>query len=83
MFEKFTEKAINVVSASQNIAQKAGARAVAPEHLLLALFDEAKGIPLKLFKTYNITREKLVEEIQKYQHWTSIPTVGTLPFDVE
>ncbi len=83
MFEKFTEKAINVVSASQNIAQKAGARAVAPEHLLLALFDEAKGIPLKLFKTYNITREKLVEEIKKYQHLTSIPTVGTLPFDVE
>lgn len=83
MFEKFTEKAINVVSASQNIAQKAGARAVAPEHLLLALFDEARGIPLKLFKTYDITREKLVEEIKKYQHFTSNQPVGTLPFDVE
>ena len=52
MFEKFTEKAINVVSTSQNIAKEFGARKVSPEYLLLALFDEAKGISLKIFKSY-------------------------------
>ena len=51
MFEKFTEKAINVVSTSQTIAKEIGARKVSAEILLLALFDEAKGFSLKIFKS--------------------------------
>lgn len=81
MFEKFTEKAINVVSTSQNLAKEFGARKVSPEYLLLALFDEAKGISSKIFKSYDITREKLVDEIHKYLHFTSLHTSETLPFD--
>ena len=42
MFEKFTEKAINVVSSSQNTAKEMGMKKVSPEILLLALFDDAK-----------------------------------------
>ncbi len=85
MFEKFTEKAINVVSASQENAKLAGATIVAPENLLLALFDEAKGISLKIFKSYDITHEKLVKEIEKYISLTGGKTVQnqTLPFDDE
>lgn len=85
MFEKFTEKAINVVSASQENAKLAGASIVAPENLLLALFDEAKGISLKIFKSYDITHEKLVKEIGKYTSLTGGKTVQnqTLPFDDE
>lgn len=85
MFEKFTEKAINVVSASQENAKLAGATIVAPENLLLALFDEAKGISLKIFKSYDITHEKLVKEIGKYISLTGGKTVQnqTLPFDNE
>ena len=85
MFEKFTEKAINVVSASQENAKLAGASIVAPENLLLALFNEAKGISLKIFKSYDITHEKLVKEIGKYISLTGGKTVQnqTLPFDDE
>lgn len=85
MFEKFTEKAINVVSASQENAKIGGASIVAPENLLLALFDEAKGISLKIFKSYDITHEKLVKEIGKYISLTGGKTVQnqTLPFDDE
>lgn len=85
MFEKFTEKAINVVSASQENAKLAGASIVAPENLLLALFDEAKGISLKIFKSYDITHEKLVKEIGKYISLTGGKTLQnqTLPFDDE
>lgn len=85
MFEKFTEKAINVVSASQENAKLAGATIVAPENLLLALFDEAKGISLKIFKSYDITHEKLVKEIGKYISLTGGKTAQnqTLPFDDE
>lgn len=85
MFEKFTEKAINVVSASQENAKLAGASIVAPENLLLALFDEAKGISLKIFKSYDITHEKLVKEIGKYISLTGGKTSQNqpLPFDDE
>lgn len=85
MFEKFTEKAINVVSASQENAKLAGASIVAPENLLLALFDEAKGISLKIFKSYDITHEKLVKEIGKYISLTGGKTIQNqpLPFDDE
>ena len=83
MFEKFTEKAINVVSASQKNAKEAGACVVTPEDLLLALFDEAKGISLKIFKSYDISHEKLVEEIRKYQNLQTkkVPHSQPLPFD--
>ena len=83
MFEKFTEKAINVVSTSQNLAKEAGERKVFAQYLLLALFDEAKGISLKIFKSYDITREKLVSEIKKYQHGVSSQQIENLPFDDE
>lgn len=83
MFEKFTEKAINVVSVSQNIAKELCARKVTAEHLLLALYDEAKGISLKIFKSYDITREKLFDEVKKYQHSSSNQQTENLSFDDE
>lgn len=85
MLEKFTEKAINVVSSSQNTAKEMGLKKVSPEILLLALFDEAKGIALKIFKSYDITREKLTDEIKKYVNINlSQPAqLQTLPFDDE
>lgn len=85
MFEKFTEKAINVVSSSQNTAKEMGLKKVSPEILLLALFDEAKGIALKIFKSYDITREKLTDKIKKYVNINlSQPAqLQTLPFDNE
>ena len=59
MFEKFTEKAINVVTRAQQIASGT----VEPEHILLALVQEAKGISLKIFKSYNIDFETLKDEL--------------------
>lgn len=85
MFEKFTEKAINVVSTSQRIAQAAGISKVTPEDLLLALFDEAKGISLKIFKSYGITHENLVDKIAQYRKDKHIESIKILPlpFDDE
>lgn len=85
MFEKFTEKAINVVSSSQRTAKEMGAKKVLPEHLLLALYDEAKGIALKIFKSYDITHEKLVEELDKYTtiNLSNPSQAQALPFDNE
>lgn len=65
MFEKFTEKAINVVTEAQNIAKLQHSVCVMPEHLLLALVKEAKGISLKIFKSYNINFDDLETELKK------------------
>ena len=66
MFERFTEKAVNVVSESQRLAQVMGCKEVSPEHLLLALVNEAKGVSLKLFRMYGMSTEKLQPDVAKY-----------------
>ena len=66
MFEKFTEKAANVVIASQKAARDLKSSCIMPEHLLLALVQEAKGISLMIFKSYNITPDVIEAEVRKY-----------------
>ncbi len=66
MFERFTEKAINAVSEAQRIAKEMKGSEVLPEHLLLAIVSEAKGVSLKLFRMYNITPEALKDVVSKY-----------------
>ena len=66
MFERFTERALNVVSESQRLAGVMGCKEVSPEHLLLALVNEAKGVSLKLFRMYDISSARLQPEIAKY-----------------
>ncbi len=72
MFEKFTEKAINVVTEAQNIAKQHCSVCVMPEHMLLALVKEAKGISLKIFKSYNIEFETLEIKLLKNMHITKV-----------
>ena len=72
MFERFTEKAINVVTEAQSIAKSRQSICVTPEDLLLALEKEAKGISLKIFKSYKIDFETLKENLFK-----NIPTTTT------
>ena len=66
MFERFTERAVNVVSEAQRIAYEDGCTEVVPEHLLLALVVEAKGVSLKLFRMYGVTSEAMKREVDKY-----------------
>ena len=66
MFERFTEKAINTVSESQNYAIELGSTEVCLEHLLYALAKEAKGISLRLFKNSDITVEKIDVAVREY-----------------
>jgi len=63
LFEKFTEKAINVIVEAQNTAIYDHSDKVLAEHLLLALIKETKGFCAKIFKNYNITYERLSQEI--------------------
>ena len=79
MFERFTERAVNVVSEAQRLAKEMGCSEVKPEHLLLALVDEAKGVSLKLFRMYGVTPEAMAKEVDKYIIKTS-KNVENIPF---
>lgn len=81
MLEKFTEKAINVVTEAQNQAKLMQNVSVQPEHFLLAIVKQAKGITLKIFRDYNMNFEdlqKVVEEKLRFEKSSKIFT--TPPF---
>lgn len=81
MLEKFTEKAINVVTEAQNQAKLMQNVSVQPEHFLLALVKQAKGISLKIFRDYNMDFEnlqKVVEEKLRFEKSSKI--FSTPPF---
>lgn len=82
MFEKFTEKALNVVSEAQAIAGEMNSEHILSEHLLLALAKEAKGVSLKIFKMYNISYEMLLDEISKNLDITKKTTSGAPNFSI-
>ena len=79
MIERFTEKAINAVSESQRFAKELKSAEVCPEHLLLALISEAKGVSLKLFRMYNISVEAVQEEVENLLTPT-LRQVENIPF---
>lgn len=84
MFEKFTEKAINAITEAQEQAKSMHNAYVQPEHLLLAITKQAKGISLKLFKNYNITFEELKKEVENKLRFEKSPKEAqTVPFSNE
>ncbi len=77
MLEKFTEKAINVVTEAQNQAKLMQNVSVQPEHFLLALVKQARGISLNVFRTYKVdfqTLQKVVEEKLRFEKSSKIFT---------
>ena len=79
MFERFTEKAINVVSEAQRFAKELSSAEVCPELMLLALVSEAKGVSLKLFRMYDLNVENVQKEVLKYIR-TSAKPIENVPF---
>ena len=82
MFERFTERAVNAVSESQRIAKEMSSPEVLPEHLLLALVCEAKGVSLKLFRMYNVTPDAVKESILKLNKPAGVVS-SNIPFNKE
>ena len=81
MFERFTEKAVNVVSEAQKFAKELKSTEVLPEHLLLALVSEARGVSLKLFRMSNITFEVIFDEVASYLTVSS-KSLENVPFSI-
>lgn len=80
MFERFTEKAINVVSESQRFAKELKSSEVCPEHMFLALISEAKGVSLKLFRMYNLTFDAVYNEMKETSTDGALINSVNIPF---
>ncbi len=59
MFEKFTEKAINVLTIAQENAKGLGHSCLLPEHLLLGLIAQKSCLSTKLLSFSGVKQEKL------------------------
>ena len=63
MFEKFTEKAIDVVKSAQIYAIEYNHEKIYPEHLMLALLNDSNSLIVKTFSIYKIKTEDLKKDI--------------------
>lgn len=84
MFEKFTEKAINAITEAQAQAKLMQNIYVQPEHLLLAIVNQAKGVSLKLFRISGITPEDIKKEVKNKLRFEKAEKASkTAPFSEE
>lgn len=74
MFERFTERAIKVVTYSQEEAVNTKSSSLLPEHLLIGILKEGTGIAARFLRASGLTPELLREKI--CQDSTSNPTNG-------
>lgn len=80
MFEKFTEKALNVIVEAQNTAIYDHSDKVLAEHLLLAIVKETRGFCAKIFNSYNLTYDRLAKEIYQAIHIEEADLNSSIPF---
>lgn len=80
MFEKFTEKAVNVIVEAQNTAIYDHCDKVLAEHLLLALVKETRGFCAKIFNSYDITYDRLAQEIYMSLNIEESDMTSSIPF---
>lgn len=64
LFEKFTEKAIDVVKSAQIYAIEYNHEKIYPEHLLLALLNDSNSIIVKTFAIHKVEISDLKKEIE-------------------
>lgn len=76
MFERFTERARQVVLIAQQAARDLGCDEIGSEHLLVGLCQEEEGLAARVLESMDITAERVLRDLKKADH----ATVGQLPF---
>jgi ATP-dependent Clp protease ATP-binding subunit ClpA len=82
MFDKFTDRALKIISVALKESERFGHDFIGPEHLLLGLFSEGAGESFTAFRKLNINIINVRREIEKV---TLIPesrsNTGPPPFN--
>jgi ATP-dependent Clp protease ATP-binding subunit ClpB len=61
---RFTEKSVEAINASQNLAERNGNSQVEPEHLLLALIEQSDGVVLQVLTKMNVAIGALAQQVR-------------------
>ncbi|KAG7633385.1 Clp N-terminal domain superfamily [Arabidopsis suecica] len=80
MFERFTEKAIKVITLAQEEARRLGYNFFGTEHILLSLIGEGTGIAAKVLKSMGINLKDARVEVEKIIGRGSGFVVVEIPF---
>ncbi|MDD3149685.1 MAG: Clp protease N-terminal domain-containing protein [Candidatus Gastranaerophilales bacterium] len=63
MFERFTERSINVITLAQENAKALNNTEILPEHLLLGIIEQPSGIASRFLRVAGLTQEILQEKL--------------------
>ncbi len=80
MFERFTEKAVGVIMASQEEARRLGAAFVGTEHLLLGMIAKAEPIVIKTLEYFRVNPFEIREKIEELTSRGEKREVTEIPF---
>ena len=81
MFERFTEQARRTLFFARFEVTQLGGTAIEPEHILLGLLRESKGLVMRIFQRTNISPATLREQIEARMEFRErIPTSVEIPF---
>ena len=81
MFERFTQKTVNIVEDAQDLAQSLKHNVVYSEHFLLALIKAPKGVEAKIFKMAGLDVDELeMKTLRKLREKSYFEKNGEIPF---
>ena len=84
MFERFTEQARRTLFFARFEVTQLGATMIEPEHILLGLFREPKGVVARIFEQSGLsTAELSVEIADRHEFHERIPQSQEVPFSTE
>jgi ATP-dependent Clp protease ATP-binding subunit ClpC len=80
VFERFTERARQVVVLAQDEARALGHRYIGTEHLLLGLLREEEGLAARTLASLNVTIEEVRAQVERIVGRGEGDTTGQIPF---
>ena len=80
MFERFTERARQVVVLAQDEARRLKHNYIGTEHLLLGLLREQEGIAARVLESLNVTLEDVRPQVARIVGEGDEVTTGQIPF---
>jgi ATP-dependent Clp protease ATP-binding subunit ClpC len=83
LFERFTERARQVVVLAQEEARTLKHDHIGPEHLLLGLLREGEGLAAHALESLDITLERVRGEVVRIVGVGNAVSTGTMPFTPE
>ena len=84
MFERYTERARRVLFFARYEASQLGSISIEPEHLLLGLMREGKGLTARIFARSNLSFEHIRREIEgRMVFREKVSTSVEIPFSAE